>query len=117
MWALIFAQGPLSSFTVYDLSTATKVQLSGVDPQTINPDEHRRLYLQKYDGEFHQNILMGFRKGAAKLVSENDELTTKISKKEKGYGASNQDRIAIEFNEWFREFNPDIFQKSFLQME
>lgn len=117
-WALIFVQGPLSSFIIYEKPTASKMGgVGNPGSATANPDENRKLYLQKFGEETMQNILIGFRKKAAKLVADNNDLSSKISAKEKGYGASNQDRIAAEYNQWFKESNPDQYSQYFLMIK
>jgi len=116
-WALISVQGPITSFTIYEIPTSSKMQISNVPQPEPNPEENRKLYLQRYDGKLYQNKLIGFRKAVADLVLECKELSGKIKNKEKGYGASNQDRVAIEFNQWYKENNPEAFNKSFIIMD
>lgn len=114
-WALMFVQGPLSSFIIYEKPTASKMGgIGNPGGATDNPDENRKLFLQKFGEETMQNILIGFRKKAANLVADNKELSSKISAKEKGYGASSQDSIAAEYNQWFKESNPDQYSQYFI---
>jgi len=116
-WALISVQGPITSFTIYEVPTSSKLQISNVPKPEPNPEENRKLYLQRYDGKLYQNMMVGFRKNVSTLVAEYKELSDKIKNKEKGYGASNQERIAMEFNQWFKENNPEAFTKSFILMD
>jgi len=113
-WALISVQGPITSFTIYEIPTSSKMQISNVPKPEPKPEENRKLYLQRYDGKLYQNKLVGFRKAVSELVLEYKELSNKIKNKEKGYGASNQDRVALEFNQWFKENNPEAFTKSLI---
>jgi len=115
-WALISVQGPITSFTIYEVSTSSKMQISNVPKPEPNPEENRKLYLQRYDGKLYQNMMIGFRKNVGTLVAEYKELSDKIKNKEKGYGASNQERIALEFNQWYKENNPEAFNKSLIIM-
>lgn len=115
-WALISVQGPITSFTIYEVPTSSKMQISNVPKPEPNPEENRKLYLQRYDGKLYQNMMVGFRKKVSELVLECKELSDKIKNKEKGYGASNQERIALEFNQWYKENNPEAFNKSLIIM-
>ena len=116
-WALISVQGPITSFTIYEVPTSSKLQISNVPQPEPNPEENRKLYLQRYDGKLYQNKMIGFRKTVSELVTEYKELSDKIKNKVKGYGASNQDRIAREFNQWYKENNPEAFNKSLIVLD
>ena len=99
------------------VTTAVETTFTDEPTETLNPEENKKLYLQKFGIETIENIMIGFRKKAASLVSDNEELSTKISKKEKGYGASNQDRIAIEYNQYYLETRPDEYPQYFMTLE
>ncbi len=48
----------------------------------------------------HDKFALRWRKAMSELVSENAELATKVSNKDKGYGLFNHYDIITEYNNW-----------------
>jgi len=67
LWALMSIQGPLSSFTIFQIPTTSKLSL--VDQGEPKPEENRKLYLQKSTGETYQNMIVGFKKKSRSVGS------------------------------------------------
>lgn len=96
-------QGKISKFIFY----ACKPDLVITDPKEGESltDYYNRIYATKtvYYREGaepldNESMALGFKKKMAALVSDNEELAGKVSKKEKGYRMMNVEKIIEEYN-------------------
>jgi hypothetical protein len=87
--------GPLFCYSHYSYDSANK-------------KDSQSSFMQLPNGEVVNTatMLMGFKNKMSGYVKDYTELATKISNKEKGYGAFNFDKIVEEYNQWFLSKNP-----------
>ena len=71
-------------------------------------------YMKKLDEDpiNTATLLMGFRKKMSAVVSDYPELSKKIVNKEKEYGMIFFDKIVDEYNEWYKQNNPETVTES-----
>lgn len=93
-FVVVVKDGGISQFTFYS-----------EDPTT--PNEETTVYYKAKDTDNPdpmtlQDFGLGFAKKMSAFVADDEELSQKVSDKEKGYGMLQIDKIIDEYNEWYK---------------
>ena len=90
-WVIMIKSGPIS---LYDVP----VESGGFGR-----------YYQKYDNPpvAAAGLILGFKKKGAKMTEDYEALSSKIAKKQKGYGLNQFEDIIDEYNEWVFKNDPE----------
>ena len=106
--------GPFSIYKWYYETTQRSEERVKIDEDKLantqidlsfNENELKHVTLGKIrDGEIinFQHMLLGFKKKMSKVVADYPELSKKIANKEDGYRSSDIEKIAREYNEWYK---------------
>ena len=104
-FAVVSIDGPIT--TLWSMSLP-----EGVENVSDAAGWEKTEYMKMLDGDpvASASMLLGFKTKMSEFVSDFPELSQKIAKKEKGYGAFNQLAIIDEYNAWYIEKHPEYME-------